>query len=35
MLVLIGSIFSVAGVLMHRMATPTELARLLGGEGDE
>ncbi|HEX7196924.1 MAG TPA: type II secretion system F family protein [Candidatus Limnocylindria bacterium] len=35
MLVLIGSIFCVAGVLMHRMATPTELARLLGGEGDE
>lgn len=35
MLVIIGSIFCAAGVLMHRMATPTELARLLGGEGDE
>lgn len=32
MLVIIGSVFLGAGVLMRRMAEPTEPARLLGGE---
>ncbi|MBW3643809.1 MAG: type II secretion system F family protein, partial [Actinobacteria bacterium] len=34
MLVVIGSVFLGAGVLMHRMAQPSEPARLLGGEAE-